>query len=339
MIPRAKLNRDAVARMAGVSSATVSRVYNHPEQVDEATARKVRKAAEKVGYVLDKNASALRRRGSGVILFCQKRVPDHRADRYYKWFYADVLLSVIARLDETPYRLRIQQYENVDEIKAAVDCGQADAIIGYGIHDPATVTAIGRLGVPYVCGHQLGNPAKGKNVVVVDERRGGAIAGAALRDAGLRRPAHITGELNSLNVCQLRWKGFQDVFQGCDIPLIDHGLGIMAGREAAGKLLPLVRKGKVDAVFVVNDLTALGVVQVLLENGVRIPEDLSVVAYDNLPFIDALSVKLTTVDIDLGGLYRVATDLLLDAMRTGSTAAAKHSPFLVPGESVRKGYG
>jgi DNA-binding LacI/PurR family transcriptional regulator len=337
MTPHPKLNRDAVARMAGVSSATVSRVYNHPERVDEATARKVRKAAEKVGYVLDKNASALRRRGSGVILFCQNRVLNHRADRYYKWFYADVLLAVIARLDETPYRLRIQQYENVDEIKSVVDSGQADAIIGYGIHDPATVTAIGRLGVPYVCGHQFVHPAKGMNVVVVDERHGGAIAGAALKDASLRRPAHITGALDSLNVCQLRWEGFRSVFPGRNIPLVNHGLGIMAGREAAGQLLPLVRKGEVDSVFVVNDLTALGVVQVLLENGVRIPEDLSVVAYDNLPFIDALPVKLTTVDIDFGGLYRVATDLLLDALRTGSTAAAKHLPFLVPGESVRKG--
>jgi len=331
-------NRNEVARLAGVSSATVSRVYNHPELVDDRTTRRVRQAAGKLGYMPDVLASALRRQASGAILFCQPRVPDYRLERYYKWFYADVLMSVASRLEQTPYRLRIQQYTKIDEIKFAVKNGQIRGIIAYGMHHLASVASLAELGLPYVCGHQLYGALQSKlNIVAVDEHFGGALAGGALRDAGLRRPAHITGELNRVKVCQLRWEGFQSVFQGREIPLIDRGLGITAGRAAALRLLPLIRRRKVDSVFVVNDLTALGVVQVLLEKGVKIPQEVSIVSYDNLPFIDALPVKLTTIDIDMGGLYRVAVDRLLRAMQTGAPAGADlHRPFLVPGGSVRR---
>ena len=328
--------RNTVARLARVSSATVSRVYNHPERVDEATARRVRQAAEKLGYVPDPNASALRRKESGVILFCQERVDDYRADRYYKWVYADVLLAIISRLENTPYRLRIQPYTKIDELKTVAQETRAEAIIAYGIHDVQAAADLAGIGLPYVCGHQLYGAAKDLNVVSVDETFGGALAGAALRDAGLRHPAHIAGALGHYNVCQFRWEGFRSVFPGRAIPLINHGLGITAGREAAQQLLPLIRSRTIDSVFVVNDLTALGVVQVLVENGVKIPDQLSVVAYDNLPFIDALPVKLTTVDINFGGLYRTAVDLLLRAMRTGEPATAQHRPVLVPGDSVRR---
>ena len=181
-------NRNEVARLAGVSSATVSRVYNHPEQVDAATARREHAAARKLGYVPDPNASALRRKESGVILFCQERVADYRADRYYTWLYADALLAIISRLEDTPYRLRIQQYTQVDELHAAVRNSRAEAMLVYGVHDSGAVAKLAEMGVPYVCGHQVYDAAGG-NVVAVDERRGGALAGAALRDAGLRRPA------------------------------------------------------------------------------------------------------------------------------------------------------
>ena len=328
--------RNEVARLARVSSATVSRVYNHPEQVDDATARRVRKAAAKLGYVPDPNASALRRKESGVILFCQPRVEDYRADRYYKWIYADVLLAIISRLEDTPYRLRIQPYTKVEELKSVVQNVQAEAIVAYGVYDVEAAVQLAGMGVPYVCGHHLYGATQGLNVVAVDEFFGGSLAGATLLDAGLRHPAHITGEVDRFNVCQLRWEGFQSAFPGQKIPLINHGLGITAGREAARQLLPLIRSRKIDSVFVVNDLTALGVVQVLIENGVKIPDQLSIIAYDNLPFIDALPVKLTTLDINFGGLYRTALDLLLRAMRTGEPAAALHRPVLVPGESVRQ---
>ncbi len=329
-----RTNRDTVAQLAGVSSATVSRAYNHPERVDELTLRKVREAADKIGYVPDKNASALRRSGSGTIMFCQKRIADLQANRYYKWFYADILLNITTRLEETPYRLRIQQYDRVDELKAVIESKQADAIIAFGVPDPHTAKASGALGVPYVCGHQLYTAPKNVHVASVDEHRGGAIAGEALLRAGCRFPAHITGELRRLNVCDLRWEGFKSSFPNDEPLLINEGLGIQAGRAAAAKLIPFIRKGEIDCVFVVNDLTALGVVQVLLDKGIRIPDDISIISYDNLPFIDALPVRLTTVDIDMGGLYRQATGLLLDSMRTGAAINLLHSPFLVPGDSI-----
>ena len=156
--------------------------------------------------------------------------------------------------------------------------------MAYGV-DARTADEIGALGLPHVCGHQALWGSRRCECCFPSTN-----AGAEPWRAGhcvtpdFAGPPHINGELHRLNVCDMRWEGFKSVFTDVEPVIINEGLGIQAGRVAAAKLMPMIRKGKVDSVFVVNDLTALGVMQVLFEKGLRVPDDISVVSYDNLPF-------------------------------------------------------
>ncbi len=84
-----------------------------------------------------------------------------------------------------------------------------------------------------------------------------------------------------------------------------------------------------------NDLTAVGVVQALLSAGIRIPRDISVVGYDNLPFVQTLPVQLTTVDLNYATCYREGASRLLAFLALPEAFSHRTEPFLVQGQSVR----
>jgi LacI family transcriptional regulator len=330
------ITRDDVARAARVSSATVSRAFNDPDSVSPARVKRVMDAASRLGYTPDKNASALRRSGAGTILLLEKsRGPAVDNDeRFYRWFYADIIRSVKSAVDESMLQLALHSYTSVVDIRAIGKRRLADGIVCHGMVDEAEVAAVRGLGIPYVICRQMDATQPGVNISFVDEFSGGAIAARTLVDAGHRRPCHITGSLAHVPVCGARWEGFASAFPGVRPELIDGDLGIAGGHASAMKATSLIKSGGIDCIFVVNDLTAVGVVQALLASGIRIPGDISVIGYDNLPFIGTLPVSLTTIDIQMGRTYREGTDLLLKSMKTGAVIHNPVTPTLVPGGTV-----
>lgn len=169
---------------------------------------------------------------------------------------------------------------------------------------------------------------------VIDEREGGRLAAEALLAAGCRRPLHITGGLGQNFVCRDRYQGFCGGLAPLEPLLIDGRLGIQGGLASGAKAAQLVKEGRVDGIFVVNDLTAVGVVQALLAAGVRIPEDVRLIGYDRLPFIDVLPIRLATLDIGFGRLYGEATRALLARMAGGAAVRITLAPVLVGGGSL-----
>jgi LacI family transcriptional regulator len=135
-----KYTRDDIARMAGVSTATVSRVYNDPDIVSKEKVRRVLAAAKKVGYSPDKNASALRRSGTGTILFLEKRATHETLDkRFYYWHYADVLKAVKEVTDEHAYQLNLHSFSSPKDIAAIGKRNLCDGIIVYDVADRGTM--------------------------------------------------------------------------------------------------------------------------------------------------------------------------------------------------------
>ncbi len=331
-----RVTRDAVARRAGVSTATVSRVYNAPERVSPGKIQQVRQAAAALGYVPDKSASALRRRGTGRITLLERQGrAAHRDDRIYKWFYSDMIRGIRTALETSMYQLNLATFRTPDDADAF-----AGPVLGDGVllheADETVLARLCRRDVPYVCCGQIEPPA-GVQACYTGNRRGGRAAARAFRRTGHKHPAHITGCLASMNVCQLRWEGFCDGFAGTDVRLVDggpHGLGVRGGRASVGKLIPDIRNGRIDCIFVVNDLTAVGVAYGLLDAGLRIPEDVSIIGYDNLPFLETLPVKLATIDISYEAVYRRATERLLAHLRVPTVIRETIEPVYVPGASV-----
>ncbi len=329
-----KITRNDVARLAGVSTATVSRVFNRPDSVSSDKVRRVREAAEKLGYTPNKFASALRRASSGAILFMEpKPSASSRTseDRIYQWHNAEILRAAKNVIDESMYHLELYTFTDLKTLKKRLDTEPPAGILTYHISDRKVYREFIKREIPYVISFREYDPSF--NISYIDEVYGGRIAGEHLLETGHRKFAHITGALQKNNTCDLRWQGFK---KATDNPFLINGyLGIRGGYESGIKLIPRIRSGKTDSLFVVNDLTAIGVIQAFKENGIRIPEDISIIGYDNLPFIDTLPFRLTTVDICVGPAYTAAAEKLLRSIQTGEKIHERILPVLVKGESVR----
>jgi len=324
--------RDDVARLARVSTATVSRAYNNPDSVSPEKVKQIRQAAKKLCYVPDKNASALRRNGTGAIALIETTHAPFFTDRYYAWHYATVLRAVKSVIDKTLYHLLLITVSSPNDIRALVRNRICDAVIAHDFRDVRLMNAVQGIGLPYICAYR--NLSPGLNTVYIDEAHGGMLAGQRLVSAGCIKPAHITGSLNSNPVCRDRFTGFQGAFPDTPIKLIDGEIGIHGGYTSAMQLLPHIRSKEVDSLFVVNDLTAIGVFQAFSEAGVRVPQDISVIGYDNLPFIDTLPVKLTTVDISLGAAYQRVSHIILELLKEKRPVHEPIKPVLVEGETI-----
>lgn len=322
--------RDFIAQKARVSSATVSRVYNDPDSVSEDKRARVLAAAEKYGYVPDKHASALRRSATGTIVFLERRREQTSAeDRYYLWFYADVIRAVQSVIDASMYTLTLRSFRDTKEIDGIA--GTCDAVICHSLTD-SEAKRIHALHVPYVSCYR--NMADGINTVYVDERAGGRTAALRFKERGLSRPAHITGALAKNNVCDERWSGFAGEY-AAEPMLINGTLGIAGGYGSGKRIAPAVKDGRIDSIFIVNDLTAIGVIHALTECGIRIPDDVSLIAYDNLPFTQTLPFSLATIDLSLHAVYTAATRSLLESIRNKASIRSAIIPSFVDGTSLR----
>jgi DNA-binding LacI/PurR family transcriptional regulator len=325
--------RNHVASLARVSSATVSRAFNAPHLVSPDKLERIRKAAQNLNYSPNKEASSLRRAGSGAIMLLERARDASPADdsRFYLWLYADMVRAVKSEIEKTMFRFNLQSFSRPADVAALK--GQADGIICADTPDRAELAALRKLGTPFVVFRQGEPPEDYPACSFIDEYQGGLIAGRHLRDLGHRKPAHITGSMRSIEVCQLRWKGFSDAFDRTPV-LIDGQLGIKGGHDSAAHLASRIKSREIDCIFVVNDLTSIGVIQALLAAGIQIPGDVSIVGYDNLPFIHTLPLRLTTIDLQYGKAFNDAARLLLELLQSGGAIRNRVVPRLVTGEST-----
>jgi LacI family transcriptional regulator len=328
-----KATRDDVAARAKVSTATVSRVYNTPESVSPDKRARVLAAAGELGYIPDKNASALRRSSTGTIALLEHRGSIGIHGGIYRWFYHDMMRGIREILDRTMYQLNIFAFDSPRDVRNAPPGALGDGVIAHGAEDRRLIAALRQRSHAYVCCGQTEGP-RGVNCSYTDNILGGREAARVFLEAGCTKPAHVTGGLEGTGACKERWEGFRSGMSGREVALVDGALGVEGGHQSGKKLVPRVRAGKIDSLFVVNDLTAVGVMQAMLEAGVRIPRQLSIIGYDNLPVIETLPQRLSTIDIAFGEVYARATTRLLDHIRTGERIREQIQPVYVAGETV-----
>jgi DNA-binding LacI/PurR family transcriptional regulator len=327
-----KTNRDDVAKLAGVSTATVSRVYNNPSSVAKEKQLMVLSAAKRLGYVPDGIASALRRGNTGIIALVEKKRTENSADRFLSALYSDVIRGLKSVIDESHYRLALVSVENSDEIGLLKSGKVCDAIIAHDLRDANLLKAIKKTAIPAVCAFREEEHFLPQ--ISLDEEEGGRLAGERFLTKGRFKPAHITGSLKQIRTCKRRYTGFCSAYGVQEVRLINGELGIRGGFNSAMELIPEIKRGQIDSIFVVNDITAVGVLQALQASGLKVPEDISLIAHDNLPIIDTLPIKLTTIDISFRKIYSTAAKRIIDHLDTGIEMDEIIKPVLAEGDSV-----
>ncbi len=310
LTPSSPATIDDVARRAGVSTATVSRALRNHPNVTEPTRRKVRAAADELRYVANPNASRLASGRSGTI--------GVLAPILTSWYTSEVLAGVEDVLGAADVDLLIgTATSRVRERVLSGDAAFRQRVDGVLLVDvfctEAGAAAMARAGLPTVV---LGERLHALPSISVDNRHGAALAAQHLVELGHRRIAMISGGADPLiraSVPVLRADGFVAALAaaGLDLPdryRFDGGFSIDGGRLAAHELLSL--RHPPTAVFCMSDEMAIGVIHAARERGVGIPEQLSLVGFDDHTVSGALG--LTTIRQPVRHMGRTATHYLLD---------------------------
>lgn len=315
-----------VAARAGVSRALVSLVLRGSTRVSAESRLKVHAAAAEIGYrpnAMARNLASRRTRTVGLLL----------NDLHNPWF-AEVAEGIEREAAESGYRVLIgsgngrprgeeQAVESFLELRT-------DGIILAGPRLPASRVVAAAAEVPIVViGRAMRSPAV--DTVVNDDRLGARLVVRHLVELGHRAIVHIDG--GSGAGARPRRQGYEEGMREAglehEIRVLHADFTDVAGLQAAHRLL---ESGAVPtAIFAGNDLAAAGVMDRLEDAGLRIPEDVSLVGYDNT-FLAALHhMSLTTVHQPREEMGRLATAALLERVEGGRTVPLRHvvAPSLV----------
>jgi LacI family transcriptional regulator len=299
-----------VAARAGVSKTTVSRVLNGKGELDIATATRVRQVIDDLGYVPSARAVGLARGRTRVVGML---VPSLT----WPWI-GDVLQGAVDVLESSSYGLLLftcnRGQESMRQFATQVSAKSFDGLLVIEPEDTIDyITDLHRRGLPVVLiddrGHQPQFPS-----VATTNRDGGSAAAAHLLGLGRRRPLVITG-IRGFGCTQERLEGFTGVYAASGVPVpgelvVEGDFTFDRGREAV--VTALAAGIGFDAVFAHNDLSAIGAMQALREAGLRVPDDVPVVGFDDVPSARHADPPLTTVAQPLRGMGAAAARMLLD---------------------------
>jgi DNA-binding LacI/PurR family transcriptional regulator len=312
-----------IAAVAGVSQPTVSRALSGSSSVSDATRARVLAAAAQLNYKVDKNASGLRRRQSQTlaVLFFEEWTPGGAE---INPFYLSLLGPMVRRCADRGYDLLIsfQQLSGNWHLDYE-DSHKADGIIllGYGDYTeyrPKLEQLIER-GAHFV---RWGAATEGQigTTVSSDNEQGGFDATSHLLLHGRRRIAFVgTAEPGYPEFLE-RWHGYTRALRAAGIAP-DERLCINAvpteesGTEAVEELIR--READFDAIFATSDVAAIGAMHALQARGYRVPADVAVVGFDDIPAASLSNPRLTTVTQDSRRAAEMLIDSIVDAVETG----------------------
>lgn len=303
-----------VAAHCGVSVASVSRVLNGAGPVTEATRQRVLKAVEALGYVPHSGARSLstsRTDTVGVIL------PD-----LFGEFFSELIRGLdLAARGHGLHLIVSSSHGDAEEASAAIRSmrGRVDGLIVLSPHldDFGLSATAGRMPVLMMNGGAVG----GLPSIAVDNRGGAMAAVQHLVEVGRRNIAHVSGPAGNLEA-EARLAGYSEAMAvaGLSPRVTDGDFTQAAGYEAA---IALFRgDDRPDALFVANDTMAIGALLALQDMGLRCPEDVAVVGFDDVPVAALVRPGLTTLRVDIAGLGRRALDRLVGLIRLNDAPTA-----------------
>jgi len=293
-----------IAHLAGVSQPTVSRALRGSPMVSEETRKRILAIAEQLNYKVDKNASNLRAQQSGTLALLLFEDPTSD-ESHINPFFLPMLGSITRTCARHGKDLLISFQQLSDDWHAEYgDSHKADGLVllGYGdyLAYQGKLEKLVDQGTPFVRWGAVIPDQPGLSVGC-DNLGGGRLAGDHLLRVGRRRIAFL-GDASS------HYPEFLERYEGCDAALREAGLamdralqvnaisseedGENAARELLARGLPF------DAVFAASDLIAIGAMRALVEHGLRIPEDVAVVGFDDIPAARIATPALTTVNQD-----------------------------------------
>jgi DNA-binding LacI/PurR family transcriptional regulator len=325
---------EAVAALAGVSTATVSRVLNDSAKVSEATRAAVLEAVAQLRYLPNPAARNLVRRRTDTIALV---ISEAERRLFADPFFPAVVHGIAERVADTELQLVLllargeQQQRKVERYVLE---GHVDGVIMVSLHaDDVLPRALASAGVPIVLSGRPTGDASDISFVDVDNR-GGARAATEHLLQTRKTVATITGPLDMV-VSADRFEGYREALAAAGVEpradLVAQGdFTVESGARAVDRLL--AAEPGLDGIFAASDAMGIGALDRLTALGRAVPGDVAVVGFDDLEIAAAASIPLTTMRQPFDEMTRALTDLLL--RRLGGDARAEH--VVLPTSLVRR---
>lgn len=320
-----------VAAAAGVSKSTVSRILDDRlPRSDSQTARRVRKVAAELGYIRDVSAASLRRGSTMTIGVIVPRLTDTVMAMLYEAIARACgragQFAIVATTDDKPDAGR-EAAETL--LKRGVD----GLILSTSRTDDDFPSELAERDVRYVL--TLRTDGRGP-ASVCDDRLGGFLATRHLLDLGHRRIGLIAGPSYASSALG-RVEGYRQALAeaGAEIDpgwVIESTFGMDSGAEAAERLMRL--ENRPTAIFAVNDNTAVGALSALSRMGLSVPEDVSLVGYNDIPLVSRLPMPLTSVRVPFDQVAAAALELLVQDSDRAEGRLRVATPSLIPRQST-----
>jgi DNA-binding LacI/PurR family transcriptional regulator len=322
-VARPAATLDAVAREAGVSRATVSRVVNGSPKVSPEVRRNVERVIDRLGYTPNRAARSLVTRRSESVAVV---ITEPAARLFSDPFFPRIIRGISTALTARDLQLVLLMPDDAQEERRTVRYltgGHVDGVILVSLHgdDPLPAELAARR-VPAVV---VGRPPRGAHVDHVDaDNRGGAkLATRHLLELGRQRIATIAGPADMV-AGQDRLAGYRDALYDAGVAVDPESIAVgdftHEGGAAAMEQL-LARRPDLDAVFAASDLMAVGALGVLQAAGRSVPDDIAVVGYDDSPVATTTRPPLTSIRQPVEEMGREMVHLLVESMDRGDRIA------------------
>jgi DNA-binding LacI/PurR family transcriptional regulator len=333
-VSRPAVTLDAVARAAGVSRATASRVFTGSSQVSEEARKAVERAATELGYVPNRAARSLaagRSESVGVVVL------DPEWNVFQDPSFPRLMRGIASELEANGLQMVLfapQSAADSTRLEQYLAGGHVDAVLLLNLLDHEVLPdRLRSRGIPVVLG---GKPRNGLEIsfVHVDNHAGARRATDHLIDQGRRRIAHLATQAHSD-----RLQGFREAMWNAALrgDLVEHGGDNREGGEMAMARL-LSRCDDIDAVFAATDAMAIGAMWVMQALGRRIPDDIAIIGFDDSPHAASTQPPLSSVRRPMEDMGREMTRLVLSmaALNTHGPLQKILDPELAVRESTSK---
>ncbi len=305
-----------IANATGVSATTVSNViHGKDKRVSAETIQKINDAIKELGYIPNMSARSLVSSSSKVIGFVNHIITRDDSNFMEDPFHSAVIGAIESTLRENGYFLMLRTVENAEELVRFLTRWNMDGLFFTGIFKDKFLDSLSGLNIPVVLLDSYANAPRFCNVGLEDFD-GSYNATKHLIDKGHKRIGFASPNIKDGGVLQERFLGYKSALADAGIPF-DKGLVFQQEMDIPSCKLcvkSIVEHPDMTGLVVSADIMAAGIMAALKEKGKRIPEDISIVGFDDITLSQLVDPPLTTIHQDFNLKGRLAVDFMLQQL-------------------------
>lgn len=311
-----KITIKDVAKKAGVSPATVSYVLNNKESISEETKQLVWNAIEELDYVPDLSARSLTAGSSKLIGVVVPQTEKGKRLMFENNFYSEILGSIEYCARQKGYHVLISASDKNESYLTLTKERNLDGIICIGMYPDNFYKEMKKSKRPIVLIDSYCNDHY-YHSIRIDDAYGSYLATKYMIEHGHKKIAFFSGEIKDSGVVMQRLNGYREAMEECGLTYdskyvfegkIDYENGLLLAEDLINS------KIEVTAVVASADILAISAMKAFFEHGIKVPDDISVIGFDDLQISKYLTPGLTTVHQDITRKGEIAMELLLESI-------------------------